>query len=243
MKQSESINGLLKSLCALQAEIPTMPKDTDGYGYKYTNLDTIVATIKPLLAKHNIGYIQPITTTCFDGMKPCTAITTRIFNADGEYIEDTAILPEITVGKTNAAQNMGAAITYMRRYALCSMLGITSDEDVDGNAQMHQAMQQNRGQAQRRNAPGGADTAEERETINKLLHACDDAGNPLFNSEDFKTVGNLRKTDTAQEIIRKLQYEINSRTAARKKAREVASKANAEAEKQSDAPSNEFEIF
>ncbi len=232
MKQSDNISGLLKALCAAQAEFPTMPKDSAGYGYKYTNLDTIVLTIKPILAKHNLGYIQPITTAFLENQKPCTAITTRIFNSDGEYIEDTVALPEVSVGKANTAQNIGAAITYMRRYGLCSMLGITSDEDVDGNVQTHQ-MQQNqqqrpqqqpKAQPQRnatrpqQNGPaGGADTPAQSEAIKNILNTLDEEGHPLFDNEYRKNISNLRRTNTAEEVIRIVQAERDERLRRREK--------------------------
>lgn len=220
MFQSESINGLLKSVCEAQAELPTMPKDTKGYSYMYTNLDTIVATIKPILAKYGLGYIQPITTTANGRM----AITTRLFNKDGEYVEDTAVLPDVTLGKTNAAQNLGAAITYMRRYALCSMLGITSDEDVDGNVQTHQGMQQQNttnapqktkgAQQKRQNGPvGGPDTPAQANLIMELLAATDTNGNKLFNDNDVKTVEKMRMAKPADVVIQELKAEMNKRLA------------------------------
>lgn len=129
MKQSEKINTLLKSLRVAQSEYPTLPKDKKGYGYNYTDLDTVVTTIKPIFEKNKLGYIQSLTT--LESGK--NGITTRIFNDEGEWIEDTIALPDVAMAKTNAAQNLGASITYMRRYALCSMLGISSDEDVDAS--------------------------------------------------------------------------------------------------------------
>jgi len=129
MKQSESISKLLSGLMDVQREIPTMPKNAKAYGYKYTDLDTITSVIKPILARHDISYMQSV------GMNDQgqNILTTRIFNRDGEYIEDSTILPIIQGTKNNSAQTLGMAITYMRRYALCAMFGITSDEDVDAN--------------------------------------------------------------------------------------------------------------
>ena len=128
MLQSESIAELLAALAEVQSELPTMPKSSQAYGYKYTDLDTITQTIKPILSKHGIGYMQSV-----GGTENALTLTTRIYNKKGEYIEDTAVLPTITSTKNNAAQTLGMSITYMRRYALCAMLGITSEEDVDAN--------------------------------------------------------------------------------------------------------------
>lgn len=129
MIQTENISDLIKALVEVQSELPTMPKSSQAYGYKYTDLDTITQTIKPILKKHGIGYMQSVGGTSADSM----TLTTRIFNDKGQYIEDTAVLPTIASTKNNAAQTLGMSITYMRRYALCAMFGITSDEDVDAN--------------------------------------------------------------------------------------------------------------
>lgn len=126
MKQSENINELLAALVEVQSEIPTMPKDKQAYGYKYSDLDSITSTIKPLLHKHGLAYMQSVGI----GESGLT-LTTRVFNKAGQWIEDTALLPVIANTKNNAAQTLGMSITYMRRYALCAMLGITADEDVD----------------------------------------------------------------------------------------------------------------
>ena len=137
MTQSENITELMASLAEVQFELPTLPKSSQAYGYKYTDLDTIVKTIKPILHKHNVGYTQSVGATT-DG-RP--TLTTRVFNNKGQYIEDTTVLPVISGTKNNNAQTLGMSITYMRRYALCAMLGITSDEDVDANTVTQQAPQ------------------------------------------------------------------------------------------------------
>ena len=128
MKQSENIGDLLAALVEIQNEIPTMPKDSQAYGYKYADLDTITKVIKPVLFKHGVGYLQSVG----QGVSGLT-LTTRFFHKSGQWIEGEALLPVITNTKSNAAQSMGMSITYMRRYALSAMLGITSDEDTDAN--------------------------------------------------------------------------------------------------------------
>ena len=180
MQQSVEITELMASLAEIQFELPTMPKDSQAYGYKYTDLDTIVKTIKPILHKHNIGYMQSVGSTA-DGAQ---TLTTRVFNNKGQYLEDTTVLPVISGTKNNSAQTLGMSITYMRRYALCAMLGITCDEDVDSNTVAQQAQAQTRAQAKaeppKKPEPkkaakfdfepkGGETTPEEKKEIGALL--------------------------------------------------------------------------
>lgn len=213
MKQSESINTLLKSLTMAQSEYPTLPKDKKGYGYNYTDLDTVITTIKPIFEKNKLGFIQSLTT--LENGK--NGITTRIFSVEGEWIEDTIALPDVAMAKTNAAQNLGASITYMRRYALCSMLGISSDEDVDATTTTETQSKQTQSQTpQKKNTPskikGGPDTPAQTKIINDLLKT-EINGIKVFSPEEIKQVASWRLEYTAEEVIATLSEEVAKRTA------------------------------
>ncbi|MGP1491608.1 MAG: ERF family protein [Treponema sp.] len=231
MIQSENITELLIALVAVQSELPTMPKNTPAYGYKYADLDTITQTIKPILHKHGIAYLQSIGGLSQELM----TLTTRVFNTKGQYIEDTAVLPVITSTKNNAAQTLGMSITYMRRYALCAMLGITSDEDVDANTesvpqkQPHNSKKQtgqtsqqeerqptqqpqkkapNAAPTQKQQAAsqgftlkGGEATAAEREQLDELFHSKHADGTPIFTMQDIKDFSDMRVQYTVKELI------------------------------------------
>src|SRR5574344_2374769 len=200
MLQSGSIAELLAAMADVQSELPTMPKSSQAYGYKYTDLDTITQTIKPILSRHEIGYMQSVGGATENAL----TLTTRIFNKKGEYIEDTAALPTITNTKNNAAQTLGMSITYMRRYALCAMLGITSDEDVDANTNgtTQTAPQQppappappKKQPAKSAKEPkGGETTPTEKKEIGVLLASKYADGAPVFNTDEAKKYSAMRK--------------------------------------------------
>lgn len=205
MKQSESVKTLLETFTKVQAELQTLPKDKNGYGYKYTDLDTVISYIRPIFAKNNLGFMQTLT-TLENGR---SAITTRLFNAAGEWIEDTTPLPEVAMAKTNAAQNLGAAITYMKRYTLCAMLGISSDEDVDGNVNTVRPEPQK--QKPSEELCGGPDTEEEHKRINELLATKKADGTKVFSAEECRKVGSWRKERTAEQVITYLKEQIAER--------------------------------
>lgn len=208
MRQSESINTLLKSLTMAQSEYPTLPKDKKGYGYNYTDLDTVITTIKPIFEKNKLGFIQSLTT--LENGK--NGITTRIFSVEGEWIEDTIALPDVAMAKTNAAQNLGASITYMRRYALCSMLGISSDEDVDATTTTETQSKQTQKQQATTQLKGGPDTPTQTKKINDLLKT-EINGIKVFSPEEIKQVASWRLEYTAEEVIATLSEEAAKRTA------------------------------
>jgi hypothetical protein len=115
---------LFKSLAAFQQEVPVIHKDTQGYGYTYADLPTILPIINPLLKKHGLGFTQLI---CGQAVK------TIIFHSDsGEQLECSTDIPQgVQLKGMNDFQVLGSAITYIRRYALSAALGLVTDKDTD----------------------------------------------------------------------------------------------------------------
>jgi hypothetical protein len=122
------MKNLFKALAAFQQEVPTIHKDTQGYGYTYAELSTILEKINPLLKKHGLGFTQPI---CGQSVK------TIIFHAEsGETIECATDIPQgVNLKGMNEFQVLGSAITYIRRYALSSALGLVTDKDTDASGE------------------------------------------------------------------------------------------------------------
>lgn len=122
------MKNLFKSLANFQQEVPVLLKATQGYGYTYTELSDIMKTINPLLKKHGLGFTQEI-----EG----TSIKTTIFHAEsGEFRESSADIPQgVELKGMNQFQVMGSAITYIRRYALSSALGLVTDKDTDAGGE------------------------------------------------------------------------------------------------------------
>lgn len=209
MRQSESIKNLLPALMDAQKEIPTMPKNAKAYGYNYTDLDTITSVIKPILARHNISYMQSV------GMddEGRSTLTTRIFSRDGEYIEDVTTLPVIQSAKNNSAQTMGMAITYVRRYALCAMLGITSDEDVDANTVMGNSVPQNVQNVQNAmngtvSRQGNSDVSSE---INKLISMVDANGAAVFSDDEKNSFRAMWKQKPPMQILSEVKAALKAK--------------------------------
>lgn len=123
----EKTQSLLKSLAAFQYECPIIHKDTSGYNYTYADLPKIISTIMPLLQKHNLCFSQPIMGT---------QLRTIIYHTEtGESLESITDIPVIDLSKMNRYQSFGSGITYYRRYALSSILGIVTDKDNDASGE------------------------------------------------------------------------------------------------------------
>ena len=90
---------------------------------KYASISDVIANIKEPLSKNGIIVLQP--TTIIDTM---TVIVTMLIHESGEFVR--SFYP--VVAKDNSAQNYGSGLTYARRYALVSLLGLEQEDD-DGN--------------------------------------------------------------------------------------------------------------
>ena len=155
MNNSDNIIEVVGALLAAQAEFEVLSKSSDNpfYHSKYIALPDLVVAVNPTLTKHGLGISQLVSN--IDGQ---SALTTILFHTSGQYISSTTPL----LLSKNDPQAHGSAITYMRRYAYMSILGLVADEDDDGNASSVVNNRQTTNSSQSRPAPannGGASLA------------------------------------------------------------------------------------
>lgn len=120
---------IIKALAQFQDECPAIKKDssagTGNFSYKYGSLPHILEAIKPHLKTAGLTYAQPI--SILEGQR---CIVTQLYHVEsGEKIESVIDMPDIELKGMNQYQSMGSGITYLRRYALMSILGIVAEED------------------------------------------------------------------------------------------------------------------
>ena len=126
------MKNLFKALANFQQEVPVILKDTQAYGYKYSDLPAIFEVIKPILKKNGLGFTQLINGT---------SIKTIVYHIESaEQIESETYIPQGVILKgMNDFQVLGSAITYIRRYALSSILGLITDKDTDASGEQIKA--------------------------------------------------------------------------------------------------------
>ena len=119
-------NVVLKALVAAQSELTNLDKNASGYGYKYTDLATLITCVKPILAKHKLGFTQQISSIMVEGLTHA-CVKTIVFHEDGDLLDTVITAPPVE--KMSAIQGLGATITYLRRYSLQAILGLASEDD------------------------------------------------------------------------------------------------------------------
>lgn len=128
MNKSESIAALAKALSAFQGEVkqPLKDKANPFFKSKYVPLENVVEAVTETASKHGLSFIQyPLN----DGER--VGVTTLLMHESGEWIESEPIFAK---PQKNDPQGVGSTITYLKRYSLSAIFGITSDEDDDANS-------------------------------------------------------------------------------------------------------------
>lgn len=137
---SPTIGKIAEALAKAQAKMGPAIKDKEGvipgrdgrqgYRYGYATLAACLEVTR-ILNEHGIA----VTQIPLDGGANGVLMSTRLIHTSGEWLRGDLWLPVVK----QDAQGYGSALTYARRYGLCSLAGIAQDDD-DGEASLaHQA--------------------------------------------------------------------------------------------------------
>jgi hypothetical protein len=135
MSKSEQINELALALSKVQGEIEGAIKDANNpfFKSKYADLTSCWQACREQLSKNGIAVVQS-----GDDSDTHLCLTTTLMHSSGQWIDGTHKMEKKITEKDKTrrdmnAQDIGAAITYLRRFSLCSLVGICP-EDEDANS-------------------------------------------------------------------------------------------------------------
>jgi len=136
-RSSETIGTIAAALAKAQAELINPEKSlvatlrSDGpdgaeRSFRYAPLSSGLEIIRKTLSQHEIATVQ---TTSIDETAGFVRLSTVLAHASGEWIASD--WPVCAISETAAPHRMGAALTYARRYALFTLVGIAGEDDLD----------------------------------------------------------------------------------------------------------------
>ena len=136
-RSSPSIAALATALAKAQIELANPEKSLIGTiepqggeggarQFRYAPLSSGLEIVRKTLGQHEIATVQ---TTAVDQATGIVNLTTILAHSSGEWIaSDWPVCP---IGETERPHRMGAALTYARRYALFTLVGIAGEDDLD----------------------------------------------------------------------------------------------------------------
>ena len=136
-RSSETIGTIAAALAKAQAQLVNPEKclvgtiRSDGPGpsersFRYAPLSSGLDIVRKTLSQHEIATVQ---TTSLDERVGIVQLSTILAHASGEWIASD--WPVCAISETATPHRMGAALTYARRYALFTLVGIAGEDDLD----------------------------------------------------------------------------------------------------------------
>jgi hypothetical protein len=136
-RSSETIGTIAAALAKAQAQLVNPEKSLVGTirsdqasgserSFRYAPLSSGLDIVRKTLSQHEIATVQ---TTAIDETAGIVRLSTVLAHASGEWIASD--WPVCAISETAAPHRMGAALTYARRYALFTLVGIAGEDDLD----------------------------------------------------------------------------------------------------------------
>jgi hypothetical protein len=136
-RSSGTIGTIAAALAKAQAQLVNPEKSLTGTirsdmtgaterTFRYAPLSSGLDIVRKTLSQHEIATVQ---TTSIDESAGIVRLSTVLAHASGEWIASD--WPVCAISETTAPHRMGSALTYARRYALFTLVGIAGEDDLD----------------------------------------------------------------------------------------------------------------
>lgn len=141
MEMSENINEIAEALGKFQATVPTVAKNktagTGSYSYKYADIADVLTAIRGSLSENGLSvsqFAENESVVESGVVADYVVITTMLMHKSGQWFR-SSLRGSVSANQSRMSnmQSIGSITTYLRRYSLASMLGIATDDDIDGN--------------------------------------------------------------------------------------------------------------
>jgi hypothetical protein len=203
-RASESIGALAAALAKAQAEIQNPEKSLTATivspfqretvrSFRYAPLSSGLDLVRKCLGQHEIATVQ---TTAIDQDNNLIRLTTTLVHASGEWVSSD--WPVCPVSETAAPHRLGAALTYARRYALFTLVGIAGEDDLDAPDLPAAGIEAQKDSQSAQQMPSGLD----RPTTEIAF------GRPLRGVRAERVRPPTLPSDASEELCRQLIFEL-----------------------------------
>lgn len=180
---SDKIDALATALSKAQSLIENVNKDKQAYGYKYADLASCLQAIKKPLADNGLSISQLVT----QDKDNKQVLVTLLIHESGQWLKSVFGIENVVMKQCNSLQQIGAGITYARRYALSAIIGLTQEDD-DGNS-----------------VPKFKKEDDNKEKINELITLCN---SHRLNTKEFTKFHNIDSSNIETVIQGITNFEL-----------------------------------
>lgn len=177
---SEKIDLLATALSKTQLAIENVSKDKQAYGYKYADLASCLQAVKKPLSDNGLSISQLVTLE-----ENKQVLVTLLMHESGQWLKSVFCIENVVMKQCNSLQQIGAGLTYARRYALSAIVGLTQEDD-DGSSVPKFAKNENS------NSSMGEEIKQGK--VKELIDLCNKEG---INIKEFTKTYGINSNDIA----------------------------------------------
>ena len=122
---SNKIENLAAALSKAQAVLENVSKDKVGFNYKYADLASCLMAVKKPFADNGLSVSQLVS----QDNNGKQILITLLIHESGQWLKSIFAVENVVMKQCNSLQQLGAGLTYARRYAFSAIVGLSQEDD------------------------------------------------------------------------------------------------------------------